>query len=72
VILDNAEIGSESIVGAAALVTQGKKFPPRSMIIGSPAKVARQLTPAEAASLHDHAKAYAELARRTKEGSREL
>jgi carbonic anhydrase/acetyltransferase-like protein (isoleucine patch superfamily) len=66
VILDRAEIGSESIVGAGALVTQGKKFPPRSMILGSPAKVVRELTEEEARGLHEHASEYAKLARRTK------
>ncbi|MBO7517261.1 MAG: gamma carbonic anhydrase family protein, partial [Spirochaetia bacterium] len=43
-ILDGAVIGRESIVGACALVTKDKVFPPRSMIIGSPAKAVRQLT----------------------------
>ena len=47
VIMDDAEIGDESIVAAGALVTQGKKFPPRSLILGSPAKVARDLTAEE-------------------------
>ncbi len=41
-ILDGAVIGKESIVGAGALVTKGKKFPPRSLILGSPAKVVRE------------------------------
>lgn len=72
VILDGAEIGSESIVGAGALVTQGKKFPPRSMILGSPAKVVRELSPEETASLRHHAEEYAELARRAKSGCKEL
>ena len=43
-LLNGCEIGDESIVGANALVTQGKKFPPRSLIIGSPAKVVREVT----------------------------
>ncbi|HIP44048.1 MAG TPA: gamma carbonic anhydrase family protein, partial [Sulfurospirillum arcachonense] len=38
-ILDGAVIGEESIVGANSLVTKGKKFPPRSLIVGSPAKL---------------------------------
>ena len=40
-ILDNAIIGEGSIVGANSLVTAGKVFPPRSMIMGSPAKVVK-------------------------------
>jgi carbonic anhydrase/acetyltransferase-like protein (isoleucine patch superfamily) len=44
VLLNACEIGDESIVGANSLVTQGKKFPPRSLIMGSPAKVVREVT----------------------------
>ena len=47
IILNKAVIGEDSIVGAGALVTQGKEFPPRSMILGSPAKVTRSLTDEE-------------------------
>ena len=43
-LLNGCEIGDESIVGANALVTQGKKFPPRSLVVGSPAKVVREVT----------------------------
>jgi len=57
-ILDNAVIGKESIVGAGSLVTKGKKFPPRSLIIGSPAKVVRELTDAEVKELYASAKRY--------------
>ncbi len=57
-ILDDAVIGKESIVGAGALVTKGKKFPPRSLIIGSPAKVVRELTDEEVAELYASAKRY--------------
>lgn len=42
-LLNGCEIGEESIVGANSLVTQGKKFPPRSLIMGSPAKVVREV-----------------------------
>lgn len=57
-ILDDAVIGKESIVGAGALVTKGKVFPPRSLIIGSPAKVVRALTDDEVAELYASAKRY--------------
>ena len=44
VVLNGAVIGAESLVGAGALVTEGKQFPPRSLILGSPAKVVRELS----------------------------
>jgi len=57
-ILDGAVIGKESIVGAGALVTKDKVFPPRSLIIGSPAKVVRELNDEEVAELYASAKRY--------------
>ena len=45
VILNGARIGRFSIVGAGALVTEGKEFPDGVLLVGSPAKVARELTP---------------------------
>ena len=57
-ILDDAIIGKESIVGAGALVTKGKRFPPRSLIIGSPAKAVRELTDEEVEELYASAKRY--------------
>lgn len=47
IIMDGAEIGRDSIVGAGAVVTKGKKFPPKSLVLGNPAKFIRVLTPAE-------------------------
>lgn len=47
IVMDGAEIGADSIVGAGALVTPGKKFPPGSLIVGSPAQVKRALSPEE-------------------------
>lgn len=57
-VLNHATIGARCIIGANALVTEGKTFPPRSLILGSPARVARQLTDAEAAQLPQYAAAY--------------
>jgi carbonic anhydrase/acetyltransferase-like protein (isoleucine patch superfamily) len=57
-ILDGAVIGHESIVGAGALVTGGKTFPPRSLILGAPAKAVRTLSDDEVAELYASAKRY--------------
>jgi len=57
-ILDNAVIGEGSIVGANSLVTSGKKFPPRSLIMGSPAKVVKELTEEDVEGLIKHAGHY--------------
>ena len=57
-ILDGAVIGKESIVGASSLVTKNKVFPPRSLIMGSPAKVVRALTEKEIKELYASAERY--------------
>jgi len=59
-ILDGAVIGKESIVGAGALVTKNKIFPPRSLIVGSPAKVIKELSDEDVAELYASAKRYVE------------
>lgn len=58
VVLDGAVIGEESFVGAGALVTQGTIVPPRSMVLGSPAKVVRPVKPEELAFLHQSPENY--------------
>jgi carbonic anhydrase/acetyltransferase-like protein (isoleucine patch superfamily) len=60
IVLDGVRVGAGSIVGAGALVT--KDVPPRSLVVGLPAKIARPVTDAEAADLIDHAKKYHQLA----------
>jgi carbonic anhydrase/acetyltransferase-like protein (isoleucine patch superfamily) len=62
IVLSDAEIGRECIVGAGALVTEGKKFPDRSLIIGSPAKSVRTLTEEQLAKLQQSADGYVEKA----------
>jgi len=62
-ILDGATIGKNSIVGANSLVTMHKSFPEGSLIIGSPAKVVRQLTQDEITSIQESARTYARLAK---------
>ena len=51
VILDGAVIGKQSLIGAKALVTQGMKVPPNSLVLGAPARVVRKLTEKERARL---------------------
>ena len=63
VILDGAEIGDRCIVGAGALVTGHKKFPPGSLILGSPAKVVRALSAEEQAGIKLWAERYVLLSR---------
>jgi len=62
-ILDGAVIGKESIVGAGALVTKNKVFPPRSLIMGSPAKAVRTLSDEEVQELYASAKRYVAFSR---------
>jgi len=57
-VLDGAVIGAQSIVGANALVTQGTVIPPGSMVLGSPAKVVRTLSPDDRALLRTWADKY--------------
>jgi carbonic anhydrase/acetyltransferase-like protein (isoleucine patch superfamily) len=61
ILLDQAVIAEESVVGAGSLVTEGKQFPPRSLILGSPAKVVRQLNEKELEFLKISADRYAKV-----------
>jgi carbonic anhydrase/acetyltransferase-like protein (isoleucine patch superfamily) len=45
IVLNGAKVGAGSLVGAGALVGEGKEIPPNSLVVGSPGKVIRQLTP---------------------------
>ena len=63
-VLNGARIGNDSLVGAGALVTEGKSFPDRSLIVGSPAKVVRELDDQAVARLRASAAHYVENARR--------
>jgi gamma-carbonic anhydrase len=63
IILDGAEIGARSIVGAGALVTMHTKIPPGSLVIGAPAKVRRMLALDEQQQVATWAQKYVELSR---------
>ena len=66
IILNGAKIGKNCLVGAGSLVTEGKEFPDGSMIMGSPAKVVRSLTPEQMEVLRLSAKHYVANAQRFK------
>ncbi|MCB1979973.1 MAG: gamma carbonic anhydrase family protein [Burkholderiaceae bacterium] len=72
VVLNGAKIGKNCLVGAGALVTEGKEFPDGSMILGSPAKVVRQLTPEQMEGLRWSAQHYVDNARRFQAGLRRI
>ena len=72
VVLSGAVIGKESIVGAGALVTEGKVFPPRSLLVGSPAKAVKQVDDATLEKIRENARVYIGLARQASEDYREV
>ncbi|WP_430789909.1 gamma carbonic anhydrase family protein [Virgibacillus flavescens] len=59
-VLDGAEIGEYSIVGANSLVPPGKIIPPRSLVLGSPGKVVRELTDKDMEMIEETIRTYAE------------
>jgi carbonic anhydrase/acetyltransferase-like protein (isoleucine patch superfamily) len=67
-VLNGAVIGKNCLVGAGALVTEGKVFEDGWMILGSPAKAVKQLSPEQIAGLHQSAEHYVQNARRYRAG----
>ena len=63
IILDGAEIGEECLIGAGAVVAPRSKIPPRSLVLGSPAKVIRSVKPEEITTLHRTAENYVRFSR---------
>jgi carbonic anhydrase/acetyltransferase-like protein (isoleucine patch superfamily) len=66
IVLNGAKIGKNCLVGAGSLVTEGKEFPDGSLIVGSPAKVVRSLSPEQMEFLRLSAKHYIDNAQRFK------
>lgn len=71
-LMNGAVIGDESLVGAGALVTEGRTFPPRSLIVGSPAKAIRTLDDSAVERLRGSARNYVANWRRFAAGLRRL
>jgi phenylacetic acid degradation protein len=70
VVMDNAVVGSESIVAAMSFVKANLVIPPRSMVIGAPARIVRQVTDAEIAWKNTGTAQYHELAVRSRDTMR--
>lgn len=58
IILNGAHIGKNTIIGAGALVTEGKIIPEGSLVVGSPAKVIREISPEQLDGLKENARNY--------------
>jgi carbonic anhydrase/acetyltransferase-like protein (isoleucine patch superfamily) len=72
VVLNGAKIGRNCLVGAGALVTEGKEFPDGSLIMGSPAKAVRTMTPEQIAGMHRGTGHYVDNARRFARGLKKI
>jgi carbonic anhydrase/acetyltransferase-like protein (isoleucine patch superfamily) len=72
IVLNHAKIGKNCLVGAGSLVTEGKEFPDGSMILGSPAKVVRQLNAEQITGLQRIAAHYVENAERFRKGLKKI
>ncbi len=57
-ILDGAVLAEETLVGAASLIPPGKTYPPKSLVMGSPAKFIRALTEIELQDMRENARQY--------------
>ncbi len=67
IVMDGAEIGAQSILGAGALVTRGTQVPPGSLVLGSPAKVVRKLDEEERRGIRHWAEKYVQVAQEHRE-----
>lgn len=68
IILNRAVIGRECLIGAGSLIPEGKIIPERSLVLGSPGKVVRQLTDEDLARIRHTAEHYIRHSRNYREG----
>jgi carbonic anhydrase/acetyltransferase-like protein (isoleucine patch superfamily) len=68
-LLSGCEIGAECLIAAGTLITEGRRIPPRSVVMGMPGKVVREITPEELERTQRIAAGYLELAQRYAHGS---
>ncbi|WP_367104023.1 gamma carbonic anhydrase family protein [uncultured Psychrobacter sp.] len=72
VVLNNVKIGKNCIIGAKALVTEGKVIPDNSLVMGAPAKVVKTLSDEQVAMLRESAMHYADRCQKFKTGLQEI
>jgi len=72
IVMNGARIGRGSIVGAGSVITEGKEYPEHSLIIGSPARVVRTLSPEQVTAMGSAAKFYAINGPRFKNGLKKI
>jgi len=72
IVMNGAKIGRGSIVGAGSVITEGKEYPEHSLIIGSPARVVRTLSPEQVTAMGGAAKFYAINGPRYKNGLKKI
>jgi carbonic anhydrase/acetyltransferase-like protein (isoleucine patch superfamily) len=72
IVMNGAKIGRGSIVGAGSVITEGKEHPEHSLIIGSPARVVRTLSPEQVTAMGGAAKFYAINGPRYKNGLKKI
>jgi carbonic anhydrase/acetyltransferase-like protein (isoleucine patch superfamily) len=72
IVMNGAKIGRGSVVGAGSVITEGKEFPEHSLIIGSPARVIRTLSPEQAAAMGRAALSYQKNGPRFKKGLKKI
>jgi carbonic anhydrase/acetyltransferase-like protein (isoleucine patch superfamily) len=58
ILLNGVDVGDDCIVAAGTLLTENAQIPPRSLVMGSPGKVRRQLSDEDVASIRDYAERY--------------
>jgi carbonic anhydrase/acetyltransferase-like protein (isoleucine patch superfamily) len=68
-LLSGCEIGEECLIAAGALVTEGRRIPPRSVVMGIPGKIVREITTEELERTHSICAHYLEMAQRYARGA---
>ena len=66
-VLNGARIGKNSIIGAGAVVSEGKEFPEGSLILGVPAKAIKQVSEEQINLIQNNADNYVKLSKQYKE-----